>query len=241
MTAITAEFDKQIRVDNGSPEVSASWVKEHRDDLKFIDVREPSELTGPLGQVEGVQNTPLLSLLGQAKLLDKDTPYVLICRSGRRSSLAAKELKALGFGHVASVEGGMMAWNLQVEGRSDIVETEREANTENLEQAISRLNGLPEVSARWVHANLGRFALIDVREPSELQMMGAVAQAENVPLSQFMQTAGEIDRSTPLVIMCASGGRSGRVTHALVGAGFKAVASMEGGIFGWKAAGLPTV
>lgn len=239
--SITAALDTEIVLTNGAPEVSASWTQEHLSELSFIDVREPHELSGPLGQVAGVTNAPLLSLLGQAKEMDRDAAYVLICRSGRRSALAAKELRALGFPHVASVEGGMMAWNVQVLGKTDIADHEKVANTHNLKEAISTLNGVPEVAARWVHSNLGRFRMVDVREPGELQMMGAVAQAENIPLNTFMQGAGALDRDAPLVVMCASGGRSGRVVAALVGAGFSTVASMEGGIFGWKSAGLPSV
>ena len=70
-------------------------------------------------------------------------------------------------------------------------------------------------------------------------MRGAVAQAENIPLEQFMGQANQLDRDTPMVVMCQSGGRSGRVVRALESAGFTAVASMEGGMFGWRARQFP--
>ena len=102
---------------------------------------------------------------------------------------------------------------------------------------------MAEVSAEWVHDNLGRFQLCDVREPHELQSNGAIAQAVNIPMQRFIQgaSAGEFERDQPMVIMCQSGGRSGRVTQALVGAGFSNVASMEGGMFGWRARGYPVL
>jgi rhodanese-related sulfurtransferase len=220
-------------------EVSAVWAAAHRDAFKLVDVREPHELVGPLGQIEGVKNMPLLQLLGHERQLDPTEPLVLVCRSGRRSGLAAKALAEHGFAAVASVEGGMLAWNIDVLGKAAMPEEEKTANATNLGEAIYRTNGVAEVSAQWVQKNIGRFRLIDVREPNELASVGRVAQSENIPLSQFMEGAEAIPRDTPMVVMCASGGRSGRVVRALESAGFGAAASMEGGMFGWKAYGLP--
>ena len=228
-----------LRRDNGQPEVPATWAALHRNMVRFIDVREPHELSGPLGAA-GAENIPLLQLLSQAEGMNKTAPLVLICRSGRRSGLAANALERAGFTDVASVEGGMLAWNLEVEGNHRIAETERVANTGNLMNAAYRTNGLPEVSARWVSENVGRFRLIDVRGPSELRSTGFVAQAENVPLGELMGTAAAWTKDQPLVIMCASGGRSARAVMALANAGFSTLASLEGGIYGWRAAGLPT-
>ena len=225
---------------NGEPEVAATWVAAHLGAFRLIDVREPHELSGPLGRVEAAENIPLLRLLSDPTI-DASEPLVLLCRSGRRSTLAVRELRGKGVELAASVEGGMLAWNAQVWDKHDIHIEEKYANASNLKQATYHTNGIPEVSAEWVSSNLGRFQLIDVRQPHELASNGAVAQAVNVPLEAFMQRAarGEWERDAPLVIMCQSGGRSGRVTQALVGAGFTNVASMEGGIFGWRARGFP--
>ena len=225
--------------EHGDGEVSATWAAQHRSGVRLVDVREPHELQGPLGQIGGVENVPLLELLGSAQGFDSQVPVVLVCRSGRRSAIAADALRAAGVRGVASIEGGMLAWNLEVEGRQTVVEDERTANVHNLADAIYRTNGLPEVSAHWVSTNVGRFRLFDVREAAELAEFGRVAQSEHVPMQTFLAQAGEFDREAPLVVMCASGGRSGRVVRALEAAGFTAVASMEGGMFGWRAQGLP--
>jgi rhodanese-related sulfurtransferase len=229
-----------LRRDSGQPEVPATWAAKHRDAFRFIDVREPHELSGPLGTA-GAENIPLLELLSQAEGMEKRAPLVLICRSGRRSGLVANALEHAGFADVASVEGGMLAWNLEVEGNDHIAETERVANTGNLAAAAYQTNGVPEVSARWVSENIGGFRLIDVREPAELRSMGYVVQAENVPLGGLMAAVATWKRDQPLVVMCASGGRSARAAMALGNAGFTTLASLEGGIYGWRAAGLPTV
>jgi len=224
----------------GDGEVSARWAADHIGSFRLVDVREPHELQGPLGAVEDAANVPLLQILSEAQSMDSNVPVVLLCRSGRRSNIAAQALRNAGVSTVASVEGGMLAWNVDVVGKTDVVETERNTNTQNLSEAVSRTNGLPEVSAQWVGTNVGRFRLFDIREAPELTQHGRVAQSEHVPMQQFMASAGELDRDAPIVVMCASGGRSGRVVQALAAAGFSAVASMEGGMFGWRAQGLPS-
>jgi rhodanese-related sulfurtransferase len=227
-----------VTTTNSDAEVSAKWLSQNRGCCRLVDVREPHELSGPLGNIDGVENVPLLTLLSQAEELDHTEALVLICRSGRRSGEASRLLREAGHSNVASVEGGMIAWNTDVFGNATILADEKAANTANLTEAANRLNGLPEVSAQWAAANIGRFRLIDVREPRELVEHGKVAQSENIPLTQFMESAQRLDREAPLVIMCASGGRSGRVVRALESAGFRLAASMEGGMFGWKATGL---
>lgn len=227
-----------IHDNDGDREVTATWLAAHRGDVRVIDVREPHELEGPLGRIEGADNVPLLKLLSGTTPLDG--ALVLVCRSGRRSSLAVDALRQHGFDAVASLEGGMLAWQV-AHGHSDIHDTERAANTHNLAEAVYRTNGLPEVSSQWVSENLGRFRLVDLREPHELASAGRILHAEHVPMGTFVQQAQGLDRSAPLVVLCASGGRSGRIVHALEAAGFQAVASMEGGLFGWRAYGLPVV
>jgi len=105
----------------------------------------------------------------------------------------------------------------------------------NLRAAIFRTNGVAEVSAAWVSKNLGRFKLVDVREEAERRgPMGLIGQADHVPLRELMTAAQGWPKDQPVVIHCASGGRSARATHALTQMGFREVASMEGGMIGWR-------
>lgn len=225
---------------NGGPEVGAAWAASHLGEVRLVDVREPHELTGPLGAVEGAENVPLASLLQNGLSGNDGRPVVLICRSGRRSAVAVTALERKGFDPVASVEGGMLAWNAQVLHRASIYEDEKHENAANLVDAIDRTNGVPEVSATWVHSNLGRFDLIDVREPSErVGPMGSIVQAQSIPLAGLMKAAADWPRDRAIVIHCASGGRSARGAMALEQAGFTRVASMEGGMMAWRGYGLP--
>ncbi len=70
----------------------------------LLDVREPDEWA--LGHADGAQHLPL-GALNPASVPD-DLPVIAVCRSGRRSGLAADRLAA---SHSAyNLEGGMLAW-----------------------------------------------------------------------------------------------------------------------------------
>jgi SulP family sulfate permease len=74
-----------------------------------IDVREPREYQQ--GHIPQAWNLPLARLLAEEPLnLPLDTPLVLVCRGGRRSTRAAALLRAGGFTNIAVLQGGMLAW-----------------------------------------------------------------------------------------------------------------------------------
>ncbi|MCE9668660.1 rhodanese-like domain-containing protein [Myxococcus stipitatus] len=79
--------------------------------LALVDVREPAELDGILGHIEGVRPVPLAHVKSSAALWPREQEVVLICRSGARSGKAAAQLVELGFTRVMNLRGGMLAWN----------------------------------------------------------------------------------------------------------------------------------
>jgi len=95
---------------NNVPEVNALWLSQHSSEVLVIDVREADEFAGALGHVENSQLTPLGLLGSEARTWNKNDAIVVVCRSGRRSGVAALELERLGFRRVASLRGGMLAW-----------------------------------------------------------------------------------------------------------------------------------
>lgn len=97
---------------------------------------------------------------------------------------------------------------------------------------------VPEVTPAWVRENLGAFRVIDVREPDEFHgPMGHVPGSELVPLGTVEQSLRDWSRGEKLVIVCRSGGRSGRAALSLQNMGFDAVASMKGGMILWNQEG----
>jgi rhodanese-related sulfurtransferase len=98
------------RSPTGAPEITAAWLAEHGAGLTVVDVREPEELLGELGQIPGVILAPLGGLAAAAQGWSRAAPLVVVCRSGGRSAEAAMRLERMGFGEVASLAGGMVAW-----------------------------------------------------------------------------------------------------------------------------------
>ena len=80
-------------------------------DAVVIDVREPEELTGPLGHLDGVINIPVGEVSGRIDEFEKykDDAIVFVCRSGARAKTAAQILITGGYENVAVLEGGMIA------------------------------------------------------------------------------------------------------------------------------------
>ena len=82
--------------------------------------------------------------------------------------------------------------------------------------------------------------LIDVREPDEFANVHATG-AVNVPLSEFVTRAGEIDADRDIYLICHSGGRSAQAAEYLEQArGWDNVINVAGGTSAWVQAGLPT-
>jgi rhodanese-related sulfurtransferase len=75
---------------------------------RVVDVREPHECDD--GYIDGSENVPLAQLLHRARRWDKHAEIILVCRSGARSALAARQLAAEGFDKVFNLAGGMIAY-----------------------------------------------------------------------------------------------------------------------------------
>jgi rhodanese-related sulfurtransferase len=81
--------------------------------------------------------------------------------------------------------------------------------------------------------------IIDVREPSEWAETGVPLRALLIPLGQIEQRSAEITKGQPVYTICRSGHRSMTAAKKLARLGYADVSSIDGGIRGWIAAGLP--
>jgi CRP-like cAMP-binding protein len=85
-----------------------------REGAKWLDVRLPSEFQGH--HLEGAINIPLYFIRLKLSMLDRNTPYVVCCDTGRRSSAAAFILSERGFdAHV--LRGGLTMAEIDSERR----------------------------------------------------------------------------------------------------------------------------
>lgn len=80
--------------------------------IHVIDVREVEEVEA--GRIPGVIHIPLGLLEFRMHELDKQTPYIMVCRSGGRSGQATAFLEAQGF-DVTNMSGGMLEWKGEVQ------------------------------------------------------------------------------------------------------------------------------
>jgi rhodanese-related sulfurtransferase len=80
--------------------------------------------------------------------------------------------------------------------------------------------------------------LLDVRERDEF-MQVRVDSSLFIPMSQLGARLHEIPKDRPVLVICATGSRSGNVTSHLLASGWTDVASVSGGITTWERMGLP--
>lgn len=76
--------------------------------------------------------------------------------------------------------------------------------------------------------------LVDVREADEVAE-GIISGAIHIPLGEVAERVSELDKSKSYIIICRSGGRSGRATGFLEDAGYDAT-NMTGGMLEWEGA-----
>lgn len=79
--------------------------------------------------------------------------------------------------------------------------------------------------------------VVDVREPAEY-VAGHVPGAALIPMGRLVNRLAEIDRSSPVFVICQSGGRSSAMTDVLLHRGF-AARSVTGGTTAWVRSGRP--
>lgn len=95
-----------------SPEQMADELRE-KEEIQLVDVRTPEEFLE--GHLENAQNICIASsdFEDKIKLLDKNKPVFLYCKTGRRSANAAKILEEMGFTKVYDMQGGIVNWKEQ--------------------------------------------------------------------------------------------------------------------------------
>lgn len=78
--------------------------------VQLIDVRTPAEFAE--GHLAGARNLDWTSGALESAMagLDKQTPVLLYCASGRRSAAARKAMQDAGFTDVKDLDGGIRAW-----------------------------------------------------------------------------------------------------------------------------------
>lgn len=76
----------------------------------LLDVRTPAEYAE--GHLPGAKRIDYMgdNFKSEISKLNRDTTYLVYCRSGRRSQLAGEEMRKMGF-NVINLNGGIISWN----------------------------------------------------------------------------------------------------------------------------------
>jgi len=102
--------------------------------------------------------------------------------------------------------------------------------------ALTRVKAvIREIEPDEVEIRLSEVTSLDVREPDESEQ-DALPRAVHLPRGNLeFQVDGRIpDKSQPVVVCCAGGGRSAFAAKTLTDLGYSDVASMIGGFNKWK-------
>ncbi|PTL84907.1 rhodanese-like domain-containing protein [Vitiosangium sp. GDMCC 1.1324] len=110
------------------------------------------------------------------------------------------------------------------------------------EKGTPRAEGYRDVEVSALAVALDSAWRVDVREPAEFDgLLGHIAGTELVPLRTVETAAERWPRDAELVLVCRSGGRSGKAAAQLASKGFSRVMNLRGGMLAWNEAGLPVV
>jgi hydroxyacylglutathione hydrolase len=96
------------------------------------------------------------------------------------------------------------------------------------------------ISAAELHENLERFAVLDVREPSEWHQEGTIAGAARIFFADLPKSAETLPRNKHYAVVCSVGKRSSTAASILKQKGFD-VANVLGGMTAWQKLGYPIV
>lgn len=78
-----------------------------------IDVREGWELD--ISSLPFARHIPMGQIIDRLDELDPKIPLIIMCRSGGRSMQIARALESRGFGSVANLTGGILAWGERID------------------------------------------------------------------------------------------------------------------------------
>ncbi len=97
------------------------------------------------------------------------------------------------------------------------------------------MDSIPEVTPAELSAELKLGAdlfLLDVREADELEV-SVLPGVHHIPLGQIETRFNEVPQDAKVVVICRSGGRSGRATEFLMSKGYTEVRNMVTGMNGY--------
>lgn len=117
----------------------------------------------------------------------------------------------------------------------------KDNNLMTLKDLIAQAHSMvPKISCESFSENSEQYFVIDVREGTEIEETGNIANAVNIPrgLIEMKLTPSNdekgLNANTPIIVYCGGGSRASLAGKTLIELGFKNVQNLEGGFRGWK-------
>jgi len=114
-TACVSSPKKQAQMNELAPDAWAE-LQEQTSASVILDVRTAEEFES--GYIKGALNLDIrggADFLVSIEKLDKSKSYFVYCRSGARSGQACQLMSQMGFSAVYNLEGGVLAWEGDLE------------------------------------------------------------------------------------------------------------------------------
>lgn len=211
--------------------------------LQVVDLREADECAElPLADAKHARNIPLNALRERLGELDKSKPTAVLCHSGLRAHVGTRILRQHGF-DASNVSGAAYVRDLALRRPSEIAAPAASCGSVKAcgapgatikagEDELHPINVMAEASSGAL--------LLDVRSPAEFRS-GRVRGAVNLPLENVTPDAVRAlagGSSSPVLLLCASGGRATAAAGKLKGSGLRTLV-VAGGTNSCRQAGLP--
>tara|TARA_A100001015_G_scaffold283729_1_gene349339 strand:+ start:1022 stop:1405 length:384 start_codon:yes stop_codon:yes gene_type:complete len=115
ITACVSSPKKQTQMNELAPDAWAE-LQEQTLESVILDVRTEEEFES--GYIKGALNMDIrggADFLASIESLDKSKSYFVYCRSGARSGQACQLMSQMGFSAVYNLDGGVLAWEGDLE------------------------------------------------------------------------------------------------------------------------------
>ncbi len=109
-------------------------------------------------------------------------------------------------------------------------------------QPILKKVGIQEAQTLLAEKKASNLQVVDLRTPGEIAATGSLPGAEFIDFTSpaFQGKIKQLDKKRPVLLYCASGGRSAEAAEILHQQKFLMVYEMSPGMNGWLAAGNQT-
>ncbi|WP_375784563.1 rhodanese-like domain-containing protein [Bradyrhizobium sp. Pha-3] len=208
-----------------------------RQEIALLDVRHEAEFATGHPLFAANMAAGRIALEAELRLPRKDVPIVLYDNGEGLVAAAADQLRALGYGNVAALAGGLQGWKAAGYEVFEDVNSYAKAFGELVE---SRRH-TPSLSADEVAALISdkaNIAILDVRRFDEYATMN-IPGSVSVPGAELVLRAGHAapDPDTTIIVNCAGRTRSIIGTQSLINAGLpNKVRALRNGTIGWTLA-----